>query len=286
MSDPHLFRPVAKGASSVLTILIGSILLHSCHASAAEKTAAQPWTPQPLAMYTLTAGDSPAPASTSDGSATQTALTASAAAGMTALEATAAAQTAFADVVLARIGEALGAIREEMGYGVVRWLHPPPVEVESADPSRIRFVLVDPALRSGDFALHTLVKWEAREGGAGPDCLVGFRLAGTVETDPWYSFRLSGNAPTGRVRFDFWRGGAATGTGIWTEAGPVRVGSGAENELILIARGNRFDAYVNGLQVKVWWNQEIARGGFGFGILPEAGGAVCSFRDNWIWEWV
>lgn len=272
--------------ASMLPILIGLAFAHSCSILRPEETPKRFGTPEPIVMFTLPATDTPLPINTPNRAATQTALADAATAGRAEKEETSVAQTKFAGGVLSDIEKKLDEIGQSMGYGAVIWLHPDAVEVESSETSRIHYSPVDPSVQSGDFAFHTLVKWETKQGAGSMNCLVAFRVGGAIETDPWYSFRISNDSEEGQARFDLWQNGTVTGLGKWIATNAVRPGSGAENEIILIVRGGQFDAYVNGRQVQVVWNRIIERGGFGFGILQEAGDSVCSFRNNWIWEWV
>ncbi len=286
MSDSKHSRSGKKSFASMLPFLIGLVFAHSCSVLGPEETPLRFGTPPPIAMYTLPATDTLLPINTPDRPATQTALADATVARRTEEEQTSVAQTQFAGGVLTDIQSKLHGIGEVMGYGAVIWLHSSSIEVESSEPSGIHYSPIDSAVQSGNFAFHTIVKWETRRGIGGMNCFIAFRVGQDMETDPWYSFRISNDPEEGRARFDLWQRWTVIGLGKWIETNAVNLDSGAENEIILIARGTQFDAYVNGRQVQVVWNQVLERGGFGFGILQKAGSSVCSFRDNWIWQWV
>jgi hypothetical protein len=279
-------RPGRKSGLRALPLWIGLMFAPACGVLSPEKTPVRFGSPQPIVIQTMPETPTPSPVDTPDHAATHTALAAAATAQRAGEEATVAAQTEFAAGVLADIEQKLGSVGEKMGYGAVIWLHPDAVDVGSSDSPEVQFSPVDPSVQAGDFAFHFVVRWATNADSGGLDCLVGFRTGNDIRTDPWYSFRLLMDPGDVQAKFDFWQNGVLSGPGRAKATDAVRLENGAENEVILIARGNQFDAYVNGRQVLVWWNSVVARGGFGLGALARSGSGVCSFRDNWIWEWV
>jgi hypothetical protein len=286
MKSPACPRSGRRSVVRAFPLVIGLMLVPACSLLRPEETAVRPGSPRPIVIQTMAETATPSPLHTPDHAATGTALAAAATAQRAAETGTTAAQTEFAAGVLADIESKLDAVGQVMGYGAVIWLQPSAVEVESADSSEADYSPLDPSVRSGDFAFHSVVRWETEPDSGGLECLVGFRTGNDIRSDPWYSFRLLMNPGDAQSRFDLWQNGAVSGPGRASASDAVRLENGAENEVILIARGNRFDAYVNGRQVLVWWNSAIADGGFGLGALARSGRGVCSFRDNWIWKWV
>jgi hypothetical protein len=196
-----------------------------------------------------------------------------------------AAETEFAGAVLGEIDSKLDEVGEMMGSGHVAWLYPPGIEVESSKPNNTYYKTLDSSIQAGDFAFHTNIKWETKQKVGIVNCIVMFRMGSDIGMDPMYWLRMGRISGIPHMWFELYNHGNYITQSDFGLSNYIRDGNGDENEIILVARGTQFTAYANGKQVLVWWNSTQDSGGFAFGTWQDTGSSVCTYSDNWIWEW-
>jgi hypothetical protein len=195
-----------------------------------------------------------------------------------------AAGTNFAGEVLTEISNSLETVGERMGAGTVIYWYPNPIPVESSKANIVTHEDFDPSIQAADFAFHSNITWEVKQKVGIVYCLMMFRISGDLNMDSWYMMRMGRISGLGHVLFDVMQGWNIVGESDGDVSNYIRDGNGDTNDVLLVARANQFYVYVNGKQVSVWWNTKIDRGGFGIGTLQDTGTSICTFTDNWIWE--
>ncbi|HEY5118414.1 MAG TPA: hypothetical protein VII90_03080 [Anaerolineales bacterium] len=197
---------------------------------------------------------------------------------------TAAAATEFAGAVLGEVQSKLDEAGEMMGSGSVVYFNPNPIPVESSKANIVTHQELDSSIQGADFAFHSNITWEVKQKVGIVYCLMMFRISGDLNMDPWYMMRMGRISGAGHILFDVMQNWTIIGESNGDISNYIRVGNGDTNDVLLVARANQFTAYVNGKQVSVWWNTKIDQGGFGFGTLQDTGTSVCTFADNWIYD--
>ena len=279
MNDPKYFHPGKKSIATILPFLVVMVLVLSCTIFRPVET------PTPTLTNTPEATDTPLPSDTPEPTATKKPTVNKAATQRANEEKTSAAQTEFASAVLGEVESKLDDVGEIMGYGSVIWLYPAPIEVDSSKPNMIYYHSIDSSIQAGDFAFHSIVKWETKQKVGLVNCVIMFRIGDDISLDPMYMMRMGRISGFPHVWFELYDGWNYIAGSNGRASNYIHDEGGAENEVILVARGTQFNAYVNGHQIEVWWNSKQDYGGFALGTWQDTGGSTCTFRDNWIWEW-
>jgi hypothetical protein len=266
-----------------LLLVMGFILSCSMFGSAA--TPIPPPTATAKPSDTMAPADTVAPAPTEETAPTKKATANKAGTRQAQAEETAAAETEFAGAVLGDIQDKLDEVGEIMGGGSVVWYYPSPIAVESSKPNMIYYQLVDSSVQAADFAIHSNIKWETKQKVGIVNCIIMFRMGNDINMDNWYMMRMGRISGLPHIWFQLFQGWNFITESNGSASSYIRDEGGAENDVILVARKNQFTAYVNGHQVEVWWNAKQDRGGFGLGTWQDTGSSVCTFSDNWVWEW-
>jgi hypothetical protein len=197
---------------------------------------------------------------------------------------TAAEGTNFAGEVLTAVSNSLDQVGEPMGAGSVVYWKPDAIPVESSKANVVTHVELDSSIQGADFAFHSNITWEVKQKIGIVYCLMMFRISGDLNMDPWYMMRMGRISGAGHILFDVMQNWTIIGESNGDISNYIRVGNGDSNDVLLVARANQFTAYVNGKQVSVWWNTKIDQGAFGVGTLQDTGTSVCTFADNWIYD--
>jgi hypothetical protein len=289
MDDRKDVNPGRRTIASVILLMAAMVFVLSCSVFGAGTPAEPSNTPKPADTEAPAASNTPMPTNTSEPTKTEKATPNKAATNRAKDEKTQQAQTEFAGAVLGEVESKLDEVGEIMGAGSVIWLDPSSIEMESSKPNMIWYTMLDDrydyAIEAGNFALHTVVKWETKGNAGIVNCVIMFRVGDDLDMDPWYSLRLSRISGASATRFDLWQNWSLLGPGKWNGSSYIRDGNGDENEVILVANANQMTAYVNGKQTSVWWNSKVDYGRFGYGTLQDYGTTTCTYSDNWIWEW-
>jgi hypothetical protein len=241
-------------------------------------------TPPPTSTYTSVSTNTALPADTSQPESTKKATPNKAATQRAQQAATAAAGTNFAGEVLTAVANSLDQVGESMGSGSVVYWNPDAIPVESSKANVVSHVELDSSIQGVDFAFHSNITWEVKQKIGIVYCLMMFRISGDLNMDPWYMMRMGRISGAGHILFDVMQNWTIIGESNGDISNYIRVGNGDSNDVLLVARANQFTAYVNGKQVSVWWNTKIDQGAFGVGTLQDTGTSVCTFTDNWIYD--
>jgi hypothetical protein len=258
-------------------IVMGFIL--SCSLTGAEATAV------PTATNTPLPTDTPQPTAEPTATDTLEPTTDKAATRQAEREQTAAAKTELAGAILGEVKSKLDEVGEIMGSGEVMWYDPTPIAVESSKPNMMYYQLLDPPVSAANFALHSNVMWETKQKVGLVNCMILFRVGEDISMDPWYVMRMGRISGLPHVWFQLYQGWSFVTESEARASNYIRDESGAANELLLVIRDTQFTLYANGHQVNVWWNSKQDRGNVGFATWQDTGSSVCTFSDNWIWEW-
>ncbi|MGB7539009.1 MAG: hypothetical protein WBM17_10750 [Anaerolineales bacterium] len=266
-----------------LMLVMGFAL--SCSIFGSDATPITPATATAQPADTIAPADTVEPADTEEPEPTKKATANKAATRQAQEEETATAEAEAAGAVLGEIETKLDDVGEIMGNGSVVWYYPSPIEVDSSKPNTIYYQLVDSSIRAADFALHTNIKWETKQKIGIVNCIIMFRMGSDINMDNWYMMRMGRISGLPHIWFQLFQGWNFITESPGSASNYIRDEGGAENEVILVANKNQFTAYVNGHQVEVWWNAKQDSGGFGLGTWQDTGSSVCTFSDNWVWEW-
>jgi hypothetical protein len=198
---------------------------------------------------------------------------------------TSTAQAELTDVILGEIETKLDEVGVSMRYGNVIFWYPHPIEIESSQHNLIQYQLLDSSIEAADFAFHTTIKWETKQKSGIVNCIIMFRIEDDINIDGWYAMRIGLISGAPHIWFQAFQGWdiVTESSGYYNKY--IHDAGVAENEVVLIAQGVRFDAYLNGHPVDVWWGNRVDSGAFGLGIWQDTGTSVCTFSDNWILSW-
>jgi hypothetical protein len=286
MVNPKDVHPWKKSIVTALPFTLAMLLVLSCSIIAPAATA----TPaKPTDTNTPEATNTPLPTDTSKPTATKKATPNKAATEKAKEGQTKTANAEMAGAILGEIESKLDEVGEIMGYGSVILFDPNPIAIESSKHNVIWYWELNnyykEDIRAADFAFHTNIKWETKQKVGLVNCFILFRIEGDINMDGWYAMRMGRISGAPHIWFEAYQGWSfiAQSQGHFSQY--IRDEGGAENEVILVARGTEFTAYANGHQVDVWWNSRVDSGAFGLGTWQDTGSSVCTFSDNWIWSW-
>jgi hypothetical protein len=285
MDDRKGFQPIQKSIASVLPFLIVMVFVLSCSVFGPAETPIPSNTPKPTETNTPQASNTPLPTNTEEPTATEKATPNKAATNRAKEQQTQAAKTEFAAAVLGEVDSKLDEVGEIMGSGSVIYLNPAPIEVESSKPNMVYYQLLDDSVQAEDFAFHTVITWDTKQKIGLVNCIIMFRVGPNIDMDRMYMMRMGRISGLPHIWFQLYRGWNYVAESPGRASNYINDEGGAENEIVLVARGTQFTAYANGHQVEVWWNAAQDEGGFGVGTWQDTGSSVCTFSDNWIWEW-
>jgi hypothetical protein len=278
MNQSHNFQTEKKWLRPALLLAVGLILVISCSFGIPAATS----TPKPTDTAIQT--ETPVPTDTPQPTATRKATPNKAATQQAYQVQTDAAATNFAGEVLTAVSNSLDQVGESMGSGTVVYWNPDAIPVESSKANVVTHQELDSSIQGVDFAFHSNITWEVKQKIGIVYCLMMFRISGDLNMDPWYMMRMGRISGAGHILFDVMQNWTIIGESNGDISNYIRVGNGDTNDVLLVARANQFTAYVNGKQVSVWWNTKIDQGAFGFGTLQDTGTSVCTFTDNWIYD--
>lgn len=128
-----------------------------------------------------------------------------------------------------------------------------------------------------DFAVGTTFAWGA--GAAEDYCGLVFR---ETDNDNFYTIQID---QTGGVTFNRKINGQWL-DGISGQRATVSQGEGATNTLVLVARGQTFEVYVNGQMSGTFEDAQQAGGSVAVmaGTYDESDKTGCTFTNNWLWQ--
>jgi len=243
-------------------------------AAAATPTAIPTSTPtptlDPTSTPTLPPTATPTPTATPNATATQ-----------------AARATAQAEKVSAGVKselEALG-IPVETGSLAYYQLQPQTIELTEHQQALNADFPSGDAVSASDFALSTDITWNT-PGVA--TCGIMFRSTGGLSRGAEYLFqilRLSG-LPAWDIEFlkdGYWKNSPVD---IKTSSA-IDQADGATNHVVLVAEGDKFTMYINGVRQGSYYDYSKQRldGNFGFFAWQDSGTSTCTFENTAVWAY-
>lgn len=251
-------------------VLVASVLLIvACVApgmAAPTATPAPTDTPQPTFTPLPTETPTLVPTSTPDTTATAVAMA-----------------TETADAVLTDLDKMLGDSEIAYKEGHLAWQQAKPMSVNLHGPST-DYLEVGQNLTASDFILKTDVTWNAT---GLLVCGVTFRSEPNLEVGRQYQFlfmRFSG-LPAWAIEVHEFGYFKNSPTDVQYSAA-VDQGNDGTNQIILIARGEQFNLYINKVSQGRYFDYSKQRmdGAFAFLAAQESGDGSCEFENSWVWS--
>jgi hypothetical protein len=195
----------------------------------------------------------------------------------------AAVATETADAVLTELDKLLGDTDIAYKEGHLVWQQAKPMSVNLHGPSA-DYMEVGQNLTAGDFILKSDVIWNATGLLA---CGVTFRSEPNLEQGKQYQFiflRFSG-LPAWAIEVHEYGQFQNSPTKIQYSAA-VDQGNDATNQIVLIARGEQFNLYINKVSQGRYFDYSKQRmdGTFALLAVQESGDGSCEFENSWIWS--
>lgn len=182
---------------------------------------------------------------------------------------------------LARLG--LGEDSGELG-----WEHPP-LLVEAEGYLQYKFQNYELLTLVEDFVISADITWDTDTGLAG----CGFVIRADKETDPnAYTIGLS-RSSNGSVNWATLENGvpiknnAQSVAGLQSKDPSFDWQNNTTNRITIVARGESFDVYTNGVYIETMTGQSpfaVEKGFTGFLAINESGKTSCHFQNGWLWH--
>lgn len=270
----HFFRSVPR---CVFGLLLLPILLLSCSPASAELVAlptetstATPLptsTPQPTDTPTPTPTNTPIPTSTPTPDRTATAAFMA---------------TSTANAVLERIKPDLNKYGFDPDQGSLAWSNDREKRVIADEYGTGIYQPIDEAGTAADFVFQTDIHWTTSSGLAG--CGLLFR-GDDFHNGPAYEVVLV------RIQFDpgwfadYYKFGKTQKdfTGGIKSSGAINDEQSSDNQLTIVAVGNKITPYVNGKKLMTITSSENLEGGFAYVASQESGKTECTYSNSWLW---
>jgi hypothetical protein len=191
--------------------------------------------------------------------------------------------TETADAVLTELDKLLGDTDIAYKEGHLAWQQAKPMSVNLHGPST-DYMEVGQNLTAGDFILKSDVTWNATGLLA---CGVTFRSEPNLEQGKQYQFiflRFSG-LPAWAIEVHEFGYFKNSPTDVQYSAA-VDQGNGATNQIVLIARGEQFNLYINKVSQGRYFDYSKQRmdGEFALLAVQESGDGSCEFENSWVWS--
>jgi hypothetical protein len=237
----------------------------------------------PAATPTPPATNTPLPTDTPEPTATPTATPDLAATQTAAAEAT-------RQAMEAQVKQEMTDLEIDSGNGHLAWVQTDEMALKNTGYWEPTYGAMAEDVEASNFVIKSKITWEATS-------LVycGLVLRGDTP-DPekivsskhyeFYYLRFSG-APAWTIAF-YKKGGEfshAITRGKWAFSDAINMGNGEANEFILVAKGNEFTMYINGVRQGRYFDdsKSAATGYFGTFVVQDTGTSSCTYEDSWIW---
>ena len=193
------------------------------------------------------------------------------------------AATETADAVRSELDTVLGDTEIAYKEGHLAWQQTKPISIHLHGPSN-DFMEVSRNLTTGDFILKTDATWNAT---GLLVCGVIFRSEPSIEDGKQYQFlfmRFSG-LPAWDIEVHEFGYFKNSPTDIQYSAA-VDQGNNATNQIILVARQEQFNLYINKVSQGRYFDYSKQRmnGVFAFLAAQESGDGSCEYENSWIWS--
>jgi len=193
-----------------------------------------------------------------------------------------AAGTEISSSILKELEQLLGDTDIPYQDGYLAWQQEDPLEVKLSGPDG-KYVDLNGDLSASNFILKSEITWEAS---GIIVCGVMFRSEPNLEKGKQYQFmylRLSGLPAWEIDVFEFGRFKNSPSKTQYSDA--IDQGSGATNEVVLVAQDEQFNVYINGARQGRYFDYSKQRqdGFFAFTGFQDSGKGSCSYENSWIW---
>lgn len=191
--------------------------------------------------------------------------------------------TETADAVLTELDKALGDTDIAYKDGYLAWQQAKPMSINLHGPSA-DFMEVGGNLTAGNFILKSDVTWNAT---GLLLCGLIFRSEPNLEDGKQYQFlfmRFSG-LPAWAIEVHEFGRFKNSPTDVQYSAA-VDQGNDATNQIILVARDEQFNLFINKVSQGRYFDYSKQRmdGSFAFLALQESGDGSCKYENSWIWS--
>lgn len=191
--------------------------------------------------------------------------------------------TETADAVLTEMDKVLGDTDIAYKEGHLVWQQAKPMSINLHGPSS-DYMEIDDSLTAGNFILKSDVTWNAT---GLLLCGAIFRSEPSLEDGKQYQFvfmRFSG-LPAWAIEVHEFGRVKNTPTDVQYSAA-VDQGNNATNQVILIARDEQFNLYINKVSQGRYFDNSKQRmdGSFAFLAYQTSGDGSCEYENSWIWS--
>ncbi len=191
-------------------------------------------------------------------------------------------------VVPAYIADELARVGVSTSEGELGWEHPPlPLEVEGY--LQYQFKNFNLLTLVEDFVISADITWDTDTGLAG----CGFAFRADKEEDPnAYSLGIS-RGVNGSIYWGILENGKPVKQNSESIGSLARIDpsfdwqNGATNRVTIVARGQNFDVYTNGVYIDTLIGQSelaVPKGFIGMLAVSETGKTTCNFTNGWMWH--
>ena len=258
---------ICQGALAALALILAAA---GC-APAATPTPAPP-TPTPTPTFAPTSTPTPVPTNTPTATPNATATQAALA-------------TAQAEQLSASVKSELEALEIPVDTGSLAYYQPEPqfIELTEHQQALVADLPSSEGLSASDFVLSTDITWDT-PGLA--TCGFVFRSEGSLVDGASYLFqilRLSG-APGWDI--EYWKDGTWQNSPVPPSASSaIEQANGATNHIVLVAEGEKFTMYINGVRQGSYYDYSKQRlnGTFEFSAWQDSGNSTCTFENTAVW---
>lgn len=191
--------------------------------------------------------------------------------------------TETADSVLAELDGVLGDTDIAYKEGHLVWKQSEPMSLSMHGPSSA-YMDIDKDLTAGNFILKSDVIWNAT---GLLVCGAAFRSESNLEVGKQYQFlfmRFSGLPAWAIEVHEF--GYFSNSPSDVQYSAAVNQGNDATNQIILIAREEQFNLYINKVSQGRYFDYSKQRmdGSFAFLAYQDSGDGSCEYENSWIWS--
>lgn len=254
----------------VLVILILASLLTNCASPATQipstETAPPSETPLPTSTFTPEPSLTLPPTSTPDVKATNNAVA--------------------TQVVNKRL-DIMKPDLDLVGYpesGTLAWYQLDPISLVPRVNGSLYYELIDEDLLAADFIFKTDITWSATSLVV---CGFGYRAEQNISAGSFYEFLFERISGLPGWIINYYEDGEVVSTisGDVHYSEALNTENNATNTFILVAKGNEFTVYINGVRQGSFYDygNNLAEGQFILLYFQDSGKSECKFSNSWIW---
>jgi hypothetical protein len=192
--------------------------------------------------------------------------------------------TAAAEAALAVVGKELEKVGMSTDSGHLLWAQDEPLAIEMDEYQEWTFEPFAEGMVASDFVVKSDITWDSTSGLV--TCGFFYRSEENLEEGKQYlyeMYRLSG-LPAYELTYLQYGDYQKSLSKIQTSEA-IDQEQGSTNEVILIAEGEKFTLYINGLNAGSYYDysKNMLEGYFAYSAWQESGKSTCSFANTWVW---